>query len=108
MTCMYFSCISSYELCSCLVFLIAALKNMATNGWNYLNLGLGAGATVMGFGAMVFRVARQIVMKEDLDEIKRELKDEIDKTRKDIKDDYKNIATKEDIEKLFNKLKPTK
>ena len=90
-----------------MVFLIVALKNMATNGWNYL--GLGAGATAMGMiEAMIFRMGREIVTKKDLDETKRELKDEIDKTRKDIKNDYKNIATKEDIERLFNKLKPTK
>ena len=82
---------------------------MATNGWNnLLGAGLGAAGAALGIGGIIFNMGRQIVTKKDLDETKRELKDEIDKTRKDIKNDYKNIATKEDIENLFNKLKPPK
>ena len=50
-------------------------------------------------------MGREIVTKKDLDETKKELKGEINKIRNDI---YKNIATKEDIEKLFNKLKTAK
>ena len=85
--------------------IIVVLKNMAlaTNGnLNLLRAGLGAGAAALGIGGMIFRMGRQIITKKDLDETKKELKVEIDK----IRNDYKNIATKEDIEKLFNKLKP--